>query len=355
MTFLKLPFIQRYIDSRGKLRHYFRRPGIKLTALPGNPGSPEFMAAYHAAFEASENAVITPPVPKPPAPRGPEGSFDRLAYHYFQSAEFMALRASTRKAMRLRIERLLLAENIGHRSAAGMQRAHVKAMLSKRAATPGAANNDLKALRALLRIALDLGWRTDDPTLHIKKLREGTHHTWTDSEIERFESHWPVGTPQRTAFALALYSGQRRGDLCRVTWPQLEGGRLRLVQRKTGAPVMVPIHAGLAAALDAHPRRHVVVLTTHLGKPFTDAGFGNWFAAAIEQAGLPTRCVLHGLRKAAARRLAEAGCSALEIGSVTGHRTLSEVQRYTRDADNERLAESAMARLNGTLKTGKDQ
>jgi Phage integrase family len=65
---------------------------------------------------------------------------------------------------------------------------------------------------------------------------------------------------------------------------------------------------------------------------------------AIRAAGLPKRCKAHGLRKAAARRLAEAGCSVSEIAAITGHKTLAEVERYTRPADQERLARQAMER-----------
>ena len=63
---------------------------------------------------------------------------------------------------------------------------------------------------------------------------------------------------------------------------------------------------------------------------------------AIRAAGLPPECVPHGLRKAAARRLAEAGCSSKEIAAITGHKTLAEVERYTREADQERLSKSAI-------------
>jgi len=74
-------------------------------------------------------------------------------------------------------------------------------------------------------------------------------------------------------------------------------------------------------------------------------GFGVWMAGKIEAAGLPHRCVTHGLRKAAARRLAEAGCSSKEIAAITGHKSLKEVERYTHAADQERLAVAAVRRL----------
>jgi integrase len=66
---------------------------------------------------------------------------------------------------------------------------------------------------------------------------------------------------------------------------------------------------------------------------------------ATDEAGLPQRCVVHGLRKAAARRFAEAGCTVHEIASITGHVTLKEVERYTKAVDRERLARAAMARM----------
>lgn len=62
------------------------------------------------------------------------------------------------------------------------------------------------------------------------------------------------------------------------------------------------------------------------------------------EAGL-TACTAHGLRKACARRLAEAGATAHEIGAITGHKTLSEVQRYTEEAGREGMADSAMEKL----------
>jgi integrase len=67
-------------------------------------------------------------------------------------------------------------------------------------------------------------------------------------------------------------------------------------------------------------------LTTRYGRAFTAAGFGNAFREWCNSAGLPGRSA-HGLRKATARRLAEAGCSASQIGSITGHKTLKEVSR----------------------------
>ena len=128
-------------------------------------------------------------------------------------------------------------------------------------------------------------------------------------------------------------------------WPDVEGQLIRVTQIKTGARLAIPLHPELKRVLDQWPKTNVAILTTSFGKPFTAAGFGNWMSDAIRKAGSPERCVLHGLRKAAARRLAEAGCSEKEIAAITGHATLAEVQRYTKAASQLRLAEAAVARL----------
>jgi integrase len=90
-----------------------------------------------------------------------------------------------------------------------------------------------------------------------------------------------------------------------------------------------------------------MIINTDYGRPFTVDGFSQWLRIAITAAGFPLDCQPHGLRKAAGRRLAEAGCSAHEIMAVLGHKTLSEAERYTREADQTRLATEAMMKLEG--------
>jgi site-specific recombinase XerD len=94
--------------------------------------------------------------------------------------------------------------------------------------------------------------------------------------------------------------------------------------------------------LEATPSAHLTFLTTASGKPFSAAGFTNWFRDMCNDAGLPRGTSAHGLRKAACRRLAEAGCSANVIASISGHASLREVQRYTAAADQVRMARSAI-------------
>ncbi len=132
-----------------------------------------------------------------------------------------------------------------------------------------------------------------------------------------------------------------------MTWRDAAGSTIHVTQQKTGAKLAIPLHRDLRSILDAADRKHVAILVTEFGKPFTVDGYSQWLRAAITAAGLPLTCQPHGLRKAAGRRLAEAGCSAREIMSVLGHKTLAEAERYTRDADQAHLATSAFARLEG--------
>ena len=102
--------------------------------------------------------------------------------------------------------------------------------------------------------------------------------------------------------------------------------------------------AELQAACDAMPKSHLTYIVTAYGKPRSKYGLGTDFAKWATQAGLPARCRLHGLKKGGMRRLAEAGNTAHELMAQSGHKTLTEVQRYTEDADQKRLADSGYAK-----------
>jgi enterobacteria phage integrase len=127
-----------------------------------------------------------------------------------------------------------------------------------------------------------------------------------------------------------------------MSWRDVEGSTIKVIQGKTKAELWIPLHPDLSAALAAWPRTHMVMLTTHYGEPHSVKGLGNWMAVTIAQAGLPDRCVTHGLRKVAARRLAEAGCTAHQIMSITGHQSMKEVERYTKAVEQKRLAVAAI-------------
>lgn len=126
------------------------------------------------------------------------------------------------------------------------------------------------------------------------------------------------------------------------------GDRIRVTQSKTGVSLVVPIHSALKREIDASAAKdQSTFLCKTFGRPFSAAGFGNWSRDVVN--AVPelkgSGLTAHGLRKAAARRLAEAGRSAAQIAAITGHKTLKEVGRYTAAADQERMARDAMKRI----------
>lgn len=340
MSRISLPYVHPCKDKFGVVRYYFRRHGSPRVRLPGLPASTEFMEVYQRCVDGL-------PAAQGQHRRGPAaaGTVEALVNAYFASKGFLGLRASTRATYRGIIERFR-AEH-GSKRVVMLYKGKIEDMMAKKAETPAAANNFLRMLRTLMEFAVKRGLRADDPTEGIEwiKAESDGFHTWTEDEIAQFEKHWKIGTRARLAFALHLYTGQRRSDVVRMTWRDIEGPIIKVRQMKTGRKLEIPIHPDLQAALDVAPRDHISILTTQAGAPFAVAGYGNWFRDVTRKAGLPDRCAAHGLRKAAARRLAECGCSSPEIGAVTGHKTLREIERYIAAASQSKLATAAVAKL----------
>ena len=296
---------------------------------------------------------------QPPAviviPKAKAGSFAYLAASYFASSAYLNMRPSTRRAYNAVIERLCKSKDkngnaLGALGAATLQRQHVLALMTARADKPTIANQLRKILRALMQHAVEIGLRPDDPTHTVKamKVKSDGFHSWTDSEIAQFEDRHPIGTKPRLAIALLLYTGQRRSDVVKMGKQHIDkNGAIHLRQMKTSAALVIPVHSNLQTVIDATPSEHLAFLTTGAGKPFSSGSFGNWFRKRCNEAGLP-HCSSHGLRKAAARRLAEAGCTVHEIAAITGHASLHEVARYTKAVDQARLAVSAMNKTEPT-------
>jgi len=338
---IRLPFVDKFRDRHGKLRHYFRRPNFKRVPLPGLPGSPEFMAAYQAAL-----AGDTAPRLEISTARCKPGSVAAAVALYLGSMDFGAMAYATQRDRRLILERFREAH--GEKNFATLERKHVELMLAAKAATPHAAKSFLKALRAVAAVALRAGLCETDPTAGIRvKVRASAHgfRAWSESDIAQFEAAYPIGARARLAFALLLFTGQRRGDVVRMGRQHVKGGLMTVRQGKTGAVVEIPIHEDLQAILAASGGDHLTFLTTATGKPFAPGAFTNWFGNQCRAAGLPLGLSAHGLRKAMCRRLAEAGCSANQIAAISGHATLHEVSRYTKAADQKRMAIAAMASI----------
>jgi integrase len=346
----KLDFVDVQRDRQGRIRYYYFRRAGRRWPLPGEPGTPEFMAAYwrfHAETEPVRSPTRHGPIP---------GSFGALVQAFFAERKFQVeRRPNTQKMYRQIIEPL--AERHGDKPVALLERKHIKQWRDARAETPGTANMIVKVVRLLLSYAVDNGYRTDNPALRIELFKLGEHRAWTDAECATFEAKWPAGSMQRRAYMLAKFTGQRCGDLARMTRAHIRDSAIRVMQQKTtegrtNEEMWIPLHRDLASEL-ALGGGHMSFLTRADGSAFSERHLSVWFADAIEQAGLSETCVLHGLRKTAARMLAEAGCTTHEIASITGHRSLKQIEGYTKAAHQPSLATAAILKLEkNTNRTG---
>jgi integrase len=294
------------------------------------------MAAYAVALAAA---------PKPIGAdlRSRPGSISSAIAEYYQSQAFRSLTGGTPVQRRQVLERFR--EQHGHLPLASLPKDFLVAVIDSM--DPNPARLLMNALRHFLRWAESRKLIRQDPTLGIRVRQPKTdgHHSWTEGEIRQYEAAHPIGTKARLALALGLYTAQRRGDVIRIGRQHIRDGVLTVRQQKTGATLNIPVHADLQAIIDATPAGHLTLLTTKRGGSYRDNNFSDQFRAWCEVAGLPQRCVFHGLRKAALTRLADAGCTAHEIAAFSGHATLKEVERYTKRADQARLAQAAMAKV----------
>jgi len=338
----RLPkYVSEFADRHGKMRVRFRRKGQEDHYFQSVPWTPEFMQEYQACLDREAAPALQPGIN-----RSKPGTFNALIAAYYGSPEFKGLRPSTQATYRGIIERFR--EKHGDKRVAAIERKHIKAIIGAMHETPAAANNLLDRLKGLMTLAIDIGMRKDDPTMRMRGYanKGDGFHTWTEDDIAAFEARHEIGTKPRLALALMLYTGQRRSDAVTMGRQHVSGHRIKVRQQKTDARLEIPMHPTLQAVIAATPRENMTFLVTSFGKPFTPAGFGNWFRERCDEAGLP-HCSAHGLRKAAARRLAEAGCSNQQIKAITGHKTDKEVSRYTAAADQVRLADQAMAAAYG--------
>jgi integrase len=271
------------------------------------------------------------------------GTIDALVVTYYKSDAWSRLTPDTQKTRRRIIERFRAQH--GDKRVALLRREHILKMLAA-IEKLSAKRHWLMAIRGLMQSAVP-GMREDDPTEgipSIKMPKTKGHHTWTDDEIEQYRDHWPLGTQQRLVMEFALETASRRGEIVRLGPQHVRDGRIRIERTHHSQDVDIPMSAELQAACSAMPKAHLTYIVTSAGKPRSKYGLADDFAAWATAAGLPKRCRLHGLKKGGMRRLAEAGNTAHELMAISGHKTLSQVQHYTMDADRKRLATSGMAK-----------
>jgi integrase len=338
MTRIRLEYVHEY-RSRERTYYYFRRRGFKKARLPGLPGSEEFMAAYQQALSASQPKDIGANRTKP-------GTVNACIVGYYTCLAFRGLASSTQQHRRAILERFR--ERHGDKRIALLPSHKIEEWLNQM--QPVAARNWLKTLRGLLEFAVKERFCATNPARDIKlpKWKGGHHRAWTDAEVEQFERKHAIGSRARLAFALGLYTVQRAGDVRGLGQQHVRNGELTFKQSKTGVRLTLPILPELQAILDATPSGHMTFLVNDKGGQYSGTRFSDQFRQWCNEAGLPRECSFHGLRATGCTVLADAGYSVHEIAAWSGHATLKEVERYTKGANQKRLARGAAEGLRRT-------
>jgi integrase len=330
------PHLVKQTTRHGKPVWYVRVGHGPRVRLKSPYGSPEFGADYQAAIRGEKAAS---------EPRKPgAGTLRWLWNQHLNSSAWASLGRATQR-QRINIMTRVL-EDAGAMPLADMTRAHILDGRERRKATPSQANNFLNTMRSLFRWAKDSELVAADPTEDVKivsRPRTGGFKVWSEDEIERFEAHWPIGTRERLALDLLLYTGLRRGDVVRLGRQHVRDGVFRIRTEKGGVEVVAPILPPLARSIEATKTGDLTYIIGERGRPMVKEAFGIWFRRACNAAGCPGSA--HGLRKAGATRAAENGATVAQLRALFGWRDDQMPSLYTRSADTAKLAMKAASKL----------
>jgi integrase len=304
--------------------------------LQGEPGSPEFVASYN---EAAAQKLIAP-----------SGWLLSLLQRYQASDDFRRLAQRTQEDYAGIIRKVIEPE---------FSDFPLSALNDKRTRGIFMDWRDRLALKSRRQadyawtvLALVLSWSKDRGRIDVNPCERGgriyrgsrAEKIWTDDDEAQFLKSSPIHL--RLPLLLALWTGQRQGDLLRLPWSAYDGTHIRLKQSKGGVRVIIPIGAPLKRALDGATKRSPIVMTTIDGNPWTPDGFRASWRKACKRAGI-VGVTFNDLRGTAVTRLAIAGCTEPEIATITGHslrdvRSILDAHYLHRDPA---LAESAIRKL----------
>ena len=322
---------------KGRIYWKFEKGDFR-TNIPGPHGSPEFDAAYEAALEHVR------------LPRS-SASVDTIGWlieQFLGSLRYKNSSAIRKETLRYQFD--WIKEEAGDLPFARLKVRHVEALMAKKAG-PSTGNGVKKNVSLLYNFAAKkLEYVGANPAKFAERLKESFdgYHTWNDDEVDRFlERHGP-GTKARLAILIALNTGMARQDLCHSGrhMVSFKGNQLRIAyaRGKTSVAADMPILPELAEELARLPEGQVVFITQKQSqKAYKVTSFGNWFRDRCNEAGGP--CSIHGLRKAGATRLADAGASEWEIASYLAHTDTTQARIYTRKANRSKLADSGFKKL----------
>lgn len=328
------PYLIKRTGWKGQtIWYYWKRPGPQIR-IKGDYGTREFWANYEAASKQS-----------PPSIQQPVGSFAWLIDRYRETTDWTALSDATRRQRENIFRRITTASpDLAYRD---VDRPLIVRTRDAKRDTPSEANNYLDALRGLYRWAVEAGMVTSNPVAGVKNLKRpktGGFRMWTEEDIAAFRKRWPAGTRERLCLEIFLNTGLRRGDVARLGRQNIKDGRLRIVTEKTGTLIDIPARQDLLRAIAGSKTGDLVFVgNVKTGAPLRKEALGNWFRRAASAAGVPGNG--HGLRKAAATRLAEAGATVPELNAVFGWVGSAMAMKYIELANRKKLADNADAKL----------
>ena len=324
-------YVTSFIDNRGKRRWRYHRRGYPSKYLPA-PNTPEFIEAYAEALKS--------------APKGysrSEDSLDAAIDRYYTTKAYEAHSDSTKSNYRRRLTKIGRA--YGEYSIKTLRRENLVAILEACPSTSDR-NRTLSLFKIVLQESMEQGFIDSNVANTIPRAKDKpkSYETWTREDIERYLEHHSENHMARLALLLLYYTGQRGSDVWDMSDDCYKDGRIYVTQQKTGGKVDLPVHPALEAKI---PHGSGIWLRSSRGTPFGSVkSFQKWFVDMAKQAGIHGKSA-HGLRRAIATHLAEAGASAPEIAAITGHKTLTEVTRYISDAQGSTLADAAFDKLKG--------
>ncbi|MEM9964161.1 MAG: tyrosine-type recombinase/integrase [Asticcacaulis sp.] len=325
-------------DRYGNKRYYYRRD-YQSIRIHSDFGTPAFDHEYHDIHDAW--------VSRTPASlaRIISGSVNDLVMQYYASADFKTLTSTTQKNYRRIFDDFR--GRFGDKMVRGMQRRHVLMLKDSMASTPGASRTYLKRLNTLFNFAVQRDFRTDSPMTGVKLPSEGDGFLpWSDEDIDLYLKKWVEGTKERLALYACLYTAQRRSDIVNMGDQHVREDEISVIQQKTGKRLWMPLHPILKAELKLRPKGQIMwFVNDKTGNPIPSESFGNFVRAAAKAAGIDGTRGPHGLRKAACRRLIEAGCDATLARSISGHASEKELLVYIQDVNQQKLARVAIAKL----------
>lgn len=319
--------VTKTITRYGKVLLYFRIDKGPRRRLPDDPNSHEFDMAY-------AECLVAKPRPKSKAPAAAK-TVEWLIGRYMESAAWVTLSAGTRR-QRSNIFKHVVEKN-GQVDFSAITAKHIRNRLDQMASTPVQANNYLKAMNGLFQWAVKNDHRESNPCIGVERLtvKSDGFPAWTIEDAKAFRATWAEGTMQRLAFELLLHVGSRRGDLTDMGRQHLRGNVLSFRTSKTGSVVTVELPDYVVELIDATKTGDLHFIVTSHGKPFSKAGFGNWFGEAARKAGIEKNA--HGLRKLAATIAADEGATAHELMAQFGWASPKQAEVYTRGADRAKL------------------